>query len=205
LLAPLPAKHSTVLTADDQGVVVQWAAPSGAPGAAPPVALQRFSRAPPGARPGAGAVPCAAVGLVAGAVAAAAFADGAVRLFRLRAPGAPAGSGFMEAEAAAHAGAAMALAVHPSLPLFATAGQDGVVCVWLLPELGGAAGGAGADAGAASGPGKAVGKVVLSAAVRISNAALTGVAFAKQKDGGGAPHLVVAAYDDTALRVIVAR
>jgi hypothetical protein len=193
-----------VLTADDEGVVAQWAAPSSVPGAAPPTPLQRFTRAPPGARPGAGAVPCAALGLVAGAVAAAAYADGAVRLFRLRAPGAPAGSGFMEAEAAAHAGAATALAVHPSLPCFATAGQDGVVCVWLLPELGGGGGGGGGGGSQPSGPGRAVGKVVLSTAQRVPNALLTGLAFSKPRDGGGAPHLVLAAYDDTALKIVLA-
>jgi WD40 repeat protein len=153
-----------------------------------------------------GGVPCTALGIVHGVAAPAGFADGHIRIFHLGdcedggegkdggVSKASAHGRFMEVEAMAHVGACSALAVHPRLPVFATAGQDGVVCIWSLPEIAGLK-----HSGT---PSKSVGRLVLDLCSRVSKTALlTGLGFAPAPGSGGVYHLLLAAYDSLSMVV----
>ena len=198
---PPPLTHSCIVTADDLGVVAQWAVPttmeqggSGGKGAHlfPLLVVHDKSG---GAMAGS---PCSAVGLTAcGGAILATFADGVIRVYRSGSGGGDAaattqsGTRFMEAEVAAHTRAAMALAVHPTKAEFATAGADGVVCVWSLPELPTSVGGR-------------VGRVQLERASRVpvASTTLTGLAFVPAGSGGAASAtalLTAVAYDSHTL------
>ena len=223
-----------IVSGDDTGIVCQWTV-SGAPSRAPSTLLARHDK-------GEGA-PVTGLGIVGGspaaAAAAAAYADGRVRVFLLG--GAPlpgsGGSGVpssaaaaaqgraLELELEAHVGAATALCVHPRLPTFATAGQDGVVCVWSLPELAGRGGGgkggassSGSSSGSSSSSSStaaaalvesgerrgSVGRLVLDMSTKVSTVAmLTGLAFTQSAGSSGLYHLLVSAYELGSLRIFL--
>jgi hypothetical protein len=193
-------------TCDDAGIVAQWTAvpepaAGAAPGAAPGAAIL-LARHDAG-----GGAPATSVALVPGGALAAAYADGMVRVFGVGAPGGGGGGGggvpsraaaaaagrFLCVDVAAHARACTALAAHPTIASFASVGEDGLVCVWALPELAARRGGGG-GAGAPGG----VGALVLSLAAR-APALRTGVAFFWPPGAPGAAGagllLATAAYD----------
>lgn len=166
-----------------------------------------------------GGVPCTSIGIVAGVAGVAGYADGRVRVYMLGSGGAAEGSTttatasattgrFLEGEAGGHSGAVTGLALHPRLPAFATCGQDGVVCVWSLPELAGVkagmGGGGGGGASGAGGP-KSTGKLVLDFCHRVSKTAvLTGVGFAPAPgNSSNAYHLLATSYDTLTLTVFL--
>lgn len=164
-----------------------------------------------------GGVPCTAIGIVAGVAGVAGYADGRVRVYMLGSGGVAEGGStttasattgrFLEGEAGGHSGAVTGLALHPRLPAFATCGQDGVVCVWSLPELAGVKAGMGGGGGGASGAGgpKSTGKLVLDFCHRVSKTAvLTGVGFAPAPgNSSNAYHLLATSYDTPTLTVFL--
>ena len=195
---PPPLRH--VITADDAGVIAQWsvAVAEGGASVAPPRLIARHDKSEGGS-------PCTAVGLTAcGGALVATFADGLLRVFRTGTGGgggesaggaaaaAAPGACYMEAEVVAHTRAASALAVHPSRAAFATAGMDGVMCSWSLPELPGATT-------------PRVGRVQLDSAQRvpIPSTALTGLAFVTPAGASDANTALLAAtaYDSHQLHV----
>ena len=190
-----------VVSGDDSGVVCQWT--FGGSVSAPSKPLALIAKHDKG-----GGVPCTSLGIVQSTAAAAGFADGHIRIYHLGSwedgkgagVGSPASASvegrFLEVEAMAHVGACTALAVHPKLPAFATAGQDGVVCVWSLPELAGVK--------VAAIPTKSVGRLVLDLCSRLSKAAMfTGLGFAPAPGSGNVFHLLLAAYDSLIMHVLL--
>lgn len=231
-ITAIAADDKYIVTADDTGVVAQWAAPElsgaavGSAASWTPALLARHDGPAidaGGSRAGAGAAgsPCTCVGIAMSAAVIAGYADGHVRVYRAGvSAAAPAGGAggwglaqakaalaagrFLEVQAAAHARAVTALAVHPQLPTFATVGEDGVTCVWSLPELPAAA-----MAAAAGDAGKGVGRLLLDLATRVPTCVHTGVAFVAPAGSGGpggatGAHLAVASYDCAMLRVYLA-
>ncbi len=207
---PCPAR-SCIFSGDDAGVVCQWG--SGA------VVVQSGAASGPLARfDNGGGVPVTCLGLVgAGAAAVVGYADGRLRVYLARAGGAGSGGGGgggggavgggLELEVCAHVGALMALSMHPRLPSFATAGQDGVVNVWSFPELQQAAAGSGGGSAAGGGGGalKTVGKLALDMASKLSSSVmLTGLSFVPPPGSTGQQyHLLVAAYDCSSMRIFL--
>lgn len=182
----IAADERYIVSADDLGSVSQWDAGTGR-------LLVRHDR-------GAG-YPATALALH-GDVIVAGYGSGHVRIFRCG--NAPGGARFMEVELTAHARSVTAVSFHPSAPTFASVGEDGLVNVWSLPELGTAGGGVGAPG---SGTGKA--RVLLDMTARVANAVLTGAAFvcpggvSRSGKTGGPVHLVLTAYDSFALTVFL--
>jgi hypothetical protein len=214
--------HRFIVSGDDAGVVCQWSVVGGmARGTAPSALLARHDK-------GEGS-PVTALCIVCGGVAAAvAYADGRLRVFLLGSAAQPGSGGggaaptaaaaaacgrALELEVTAHVGAVTALAVHPRLPCFATAGQDGVVNVWSLPEL---ARGSSSSSGSSSGscaagsatptlpPPSTVGRLVLDMSTKVSNSVmLTGLSFSPAVGSPGQYHLLAAGYDCSSVRIFL--
>lgn len=127
--------------------------------------------------------PCTSIA-VRGDIAIAGFASGYIRIYRvlISAAGKPM---HHEVEIAAHARCVNAVDLHPTQYTFASVGEDCVVNVWSLPEMHSA--------------NKT--RPSLDMTVRIADALLTGVQFARHAGKGAVPHIVVTAYDSHLLRV----
>jgi hypothetical protein len=173
-VAAIAADERFIVAGDDLGSVAQWDAGSGA-------LLIRHDN-------GSGS-PLTAVAL-RGDIIVAGFGSGHLRLFR-------AGERYCAAEITAHTRPVSGLDWARHIPSFASCGEDGVLSLWSMPELGlGPLGGVGMGAGNAL--------VVLDATTRVPNAVLTGVAFVSAGGGKGGPvHVVAAAYDSHHLTVLM--
>lgn len=170
---------------DDTGSVSQWELASGK-------LLVRHDK-------GAGS-PCTAL-TCRGDLCIAGYASGHIRV--LRAGLGEGGHRFMEVEVTAHARAVTGLDWSIAGPTFLSVGEDGLLNVWSLPEVGSAH-------GILTLPGSGTGpcRLLLDMTARIPNAVLTGACFvcpagvAKGR-AQGPVHIAVLAYDSFALTLFL--
>jgi WD40 repeat protein len=174
--------------ADDAGGITQWSTPAILQAAKDTESSTSIIKLAVKLDTRSGGFPCTSLVILAGGHAVAAgFANGALRLFVCGASSTSGSGSYLAAEIAAHSRTITALCSHPTLPILASTGEDGVVNVWSLPEL------------SATG----VGRVNLDMTAHTPGALFTGLTFLPSDSMSSTLHLMATAYDSHALKIFL--